>query len=91
MRRSLCLLTVAAVVLSGCGAEPSPEDYADEYGGNTDVYEGIAGLDDCTALQREFDFASANNERAESGTSEHKETLGYLTAAQDRMKSIGCD
>jgi hypothetical protein len=91
VRRSLPLLTLAAVVLTGCGGEPSLEDYADEYGGNTAVYERIAGLDNCAALQREFDTASANNERAESGTSQHKETLGYMTAAQDRMESVGCN
>lgn len=80
----------AAVVLSGCGGEQTADDYADDHGGNPAVYERILNLTDCAALQQEFDRATANNDRAEPGTDEHRWTLGYMTAAQDRMDAVGC-
>ncbi len=44
----------------------------------------------CAELQATFDRAADNNERAESGSNEKRWTLGYMTAADERMKAIGC-
>ena len=73
---------------------PSPDDVAAEYfatyGGNLDVYKEILSLTDCALLQEKFDIASANNGRAQPGTVQFRWTLGYMTAADDRMRSAGC-
>lgn len=66
------------------------QTYLDEYGGNIEVYNEIFSLTDCAALQEKFNIASDNNTRAEPGTAEFKWTLGYMTAADERMKFIGC-
>lgn len=61
-----------------------------EYGGNPAVYSEIRSETDCDRLQEMFDIAAANNDRATPGTSEHRYTLGYMQAANDRMSAIGC-
>lgn len=66
------------------------QTYFDEYGGRIEVYNEILSLNDCVALQEKFNIASDNNTRAEPGTAEFKWTLGYMTAADERMKFIGC-
>jgi molybdenum-dependent DNA-binding transcriptional regulator ModE len=40
--------------------------------------------------QGEFDQAAANNDSAAPGTAQHKQTLGYMTAANDRLQAAGC-
>lgn len=71
--------------------EPSKVDkYMEEYGGNPDVYERILSMTDCNNLQAEFDQASENNDREEPGTPQFKWTLGYMNAANERMKELGC-
>jgi hypothetical protein len=75
-----------------CGASvpKTVDDYMQEYGGNPDVYNRILLLTDCTLLQEEFDIASENNQGAVAGTAEHKETTGYMVAADARMKELDC-
>jgi len=75
-----------------CGASvpKTADDYMQEYGGNPDVYNRILSLTDCTLLQEEFDIASENNQRATPSTAEHKETTGYMVAADARMKELDC-
>ena len=73
------------------GNDPPPSNsYISRYGGQATVYSRIATMTGCTALQAEFDKAAANNDRAEPGTAEHKWTLGYMTAADDRMRDLDC-
>jgi hypothetical protein len=55
-----------------------------------DVYRNLLTLTDCTTLQTEFDIAAENNERETAGTPQHRATLGYMTAADARMKALGC-
>lgn len=59
--------------------------------GDPAVYRRIAKLRDCEALQAEFDTASRNNAAATPGTPRFTVTLAYMTAAQDRMKALGCN
>lgn len=64
--------------------------YLADYGGSEAVYDRILRLSDCAALQVEFDTAAANNEVAEPGAPQHRQTTGYMDAADDRMRAIGC-
>ena len=75
MRRCIAVLA-AAVALSAC----SSGGEADRPG-SPEVYERIAGLEDCAALQQEFDTAEANG--GETGTA-------YMKAADERMQELGC-
>ncbi len=84
-------------LLVGCGAPTQadkPTDKADKYvttyGGNHDTYAEILSITDCKELQGKFDTASANNAREQAGTKQFKVTLGYMMAADDRMKEVGC-
>jgi hypothetical protein len=76
---------------SGGGGRGDPADaYVDEYGGSRAVYVEILAETDCAALQESFDQASRNNDAAEPGTAQHKQTTGYMKAADDRMRAQGC-
>ncbi|HVM30762.1 MAG TPA: hypothetical protein VM305_08370 [Candidatus Limnocylindrales bacterium] len=71
--------------------ERSPAaNYVEQYGGSQAVYDRIAATSDCGELQASFDRAAADNDRADAGTPEHRWTLGYMTAADERMKAVGC-
>lgn len=70
--------------------ESEPGDYRTEYGGSAEVYADISRETECEELQRIFDTAAANNDRAEPGTDAHRYTLGYMTAAEDRRQALGC-
>lgn len=92
MRKISFLLIVILLLLTSCGqSEPNtPEEFVKEYGGNQDVYVNILALTDCEALQEEFNTASDNNARETAGTPEFRWTLGYMKAADYRMKEISC-
>jgi hypothetical protein len=64
--------------------------YLNQYGGAIGVYESILSMSDCGSLQAQFDLAAGNNDTATPGSAEHKWTLGYMSAADDRMRSAGC-
>ena len=64
--------------------------YLEEYGGAERAYLEILTSTDCAFLQEKFDVASDNNKRETPGTEGFKWTLGYMTAADDRMREIGC-
>lgn len=66
------------------------DEYMQEYGGNRDVYIRILTLQDCAALQEEFNQASENNARETPGTKQFKWTLGYMQAANDQMSYLSC-
>jgi hypothetical protein len=62
----------------------------DEYGGSRAVYTDILSESDCAALQDAFDQASTNNYATEPGTDAFSWTTGYMAAADDRMREVGC-
>jgi hypothetical protein len=82
-------VVLVLILLTACGSQ-NDGNYIDEYGGSSAVYQRIATETDCAALQAEFDQAAANNDAADPGTSQHRQTTGYMRAADDRMREVGC-
>jgi hypothetical protein len=66
------------------------DNYIDEYGGSQQVYEKIESLTSCAELQAQFDQASQNNALHEPGSKNALATTGYMVAADQRMKELGC-
>lgn len=94
-RKSLLFLLILAIfssLISSCETNrPSnPDEYVAEYGGNRDVYAQILSMTDCAKLQEQFDLASQNNLRETPGTPAFKWTTGYMAAADNTMKEVGC-
>jgi len=80
-----------AVVLALLGAACGDDDTGDPLNDAVpQVVERIESLTDCAELQAEFDTASASNERAEPGTTEHRRSLAYMQVADDRLRELGC-
>src|SRR3990170_4166512 len=85
-------IVIFSFLIGGCGTnQPSTTDeYVAKYGGNRDVYVQILSIADCAKLQEQFDLASQNNSRETPGTPEFKWTTGYMVAADNTMKKVGC-
>lgn len=86
---------IAVVIVVNALSKPtadsgSASDYVDRYGGSDTVYAQIAADTDCDSLQETFDRAAANNDTAAAGSAEARWTTGYMTAADERMRAIGC-
>jgi len=94
MRKVFLALLVLFLFMLACGSSGSTiktvNDYVEEFGGNPDVYNRILSMNDCASLQGEFDQAFENSEIQEPGTDQHQWSVGYMTAADDRMKALGC-
>lgn len=86
----ILVVAIGTTAMAALRATPQQRTYIDEYGGSSQVYADIAAASSCGQLQTMFDTAAANNDRATPGTTEHKYTTGYMTAAVDRMKTLGC-
>lgn len=86
---AVCILSLLTLAC-GSSAPNSAQDYVNEHGGNVDVYQRILSLNDCTALQAEFDQADENLKLQTAGTPQYQAGIGYMEAADDRMKAIGC-
>lgn len=71
-------------------AAQTAQSYMAQFGGDLGAYTEILSLTDCAALQAKFDTASENNARETPGTQLFRVTLGYMTAADDRLRSLGC-
>jgi len=85
MKRILIAATVCLAV-AACGGGSAQVDHP----GNPAVYQRIAAESDCAQLQAEFDTASGSFDRAAKGTPESAAAIGYMQAAQDRMKDLSC-
>lgn len=90
----LCLVAVCCFATTSY-LFPSPphttEQYMKEYGGNPDVYNRILTNGDCGSLQAEFNQAATNLELHEPGTPQYKWSVGYMAAANQRMKELNCN
>ena len=83
----LCLATLACLTPSMA----TPGDYIEKYGGDVTIYTRILTLTDCTELQREFERADEMIKLQEPDTPEYRASLGYRTAADNRMKEVECE
>lgn len=83
------LLVVVIAVVSN-RTTSTPESTARP--GNPAVYREIAAETNCARLQEMFDIADANHERAVAANDldQMAWTLGYMQAADDRMRALGC-
>jgi hypothetical protein len=82
----LCLVSLACRV----SALATPGDYMEEFGGDITIYTRILSMTDCTELQREFERADEDSKLHEPGTHEYRWSIGYRTAADNRMKEVEC-
>lgn len=94
MKKTILAFIVLLIVSLACGSSSpqvkTADDYVGEFGGNPDVYKRILSLNDCALLQDEFNQAEANTKLQAPGTEQYKWSLGYMTAADDRMKALNC-
>ena len=86
---AILLLSIASLACLG-PALITPGDYVEEFGGDISIYTRILEMTDCTELQREFDRADENTRLQEPGTEEYRSSVGYRTAADNRMKEVEC-
>ena len=86
----LALLILSLASLACLGSLRTPGEYMDRFGGDISTYVHILELTDCTELQREFERADEALKQQESGTQEYQASLGYRTAAENRMKEVEC-
>ena len=91
MKRA-AILVAGMVLLSACGGakEKTALDYLGSNGGSLETYQRLLGASDCGTVRREFNTASSAFDRLDKGTRQSKATLGYMEAAQQRGKSLGC-
>lgn len=94
MKQVILAIIVLCLASLACGlaapAQKTADDYLREFGGNVDVYNRILAMNDCAALQSEFDQAEENTKLQEPGTPQYKWSLGYMQASDARMKELGC-
>lgn len=94
MKKPWLAIAVLIVLALACGSSApklkTADDFMQEYGGKVEVYNRILISTDCTGLQSEFDQAEANLKLQEPGTAQYKWGLGYMDAADQRLKEIGC-
>jgi len=92
LKKVLLAFLILCLVSLACGAPTltTPGDYVEEFGGDITTYTMILSMTDCTELQREFERADENSKRKEPGTQEYRWSIGYRTAADNRMKEVEC-
>jgi len=94
MDKVILAFAVLMLVSLACGSTPpalkTADDYVNEFGGNVDVYNRILSMTVCAELQAEFDQADENSKLQAPGTPEYKWSIGYMTAADEGMKQLGC-
>ena len=93
MKRVLLAAAILiGVVLVGERVLSPPRSTAEPRPGNPAVYAEIARETDCDRLQEMFDIAAANHDRElAAGRLEQAEwAVGYMAAADARMRAVGC-
>jgi hypothetical protein len=86
----LALLILGLALLACLGSLRTPGEYKDKFGGEVSTYVRILEMTDCTELQREFERADEAVKLQEPGTPVYQESIGYRTAAENRMKEVEC-
>lgn len=87
---AVALIGFAATTLADPVLHRFDDSLAAPPSGSAAVYAGIEASTDCGWLQASFDRAADNNERAALGSSAQKWTANYMSAANDRMRALGC-
>jgi hypothetical protein len=82
----LCLASLACLTPTLA----TPGDYIKKFGGDVTTYTRILEMTDCTELQREFERADEASKLQAPDTQEYQATMGYRTAAENRMKEVEC-
>lgn len=82
----LCLASLACLTPTLA----TPGDYMKKFGGDVTIYTRILEMTDCTELQREVERADESLKLQEPDTQEYEATMGYRTAAENRMKEVEC-
>ncbi|HEX6033340.1 MAG TPA: hypothetical protein VFY83_02855 [Anaerolineales bacterium] len=82
----LCLASLACLTPTLA----TPGDYMKKFGGDVTIYTRILEMTDCTELQREVERADESLKLQEPDTQEYEATIGYRTAAENRMKEVEC-
>jgi hypothetical protein len=92
MKPLLLAILILCLAMLACGVLTlmTPGDYVQEFGGDLSVYVEILELTDCTELQRDFEQANADVLVQVPGSQAHKTSVGYRTAAENRMKEVEC-
>lgn len=82
MKKIIFAIIVLALASLACGSSApklkNTTDFVKEFGGNPDVYDRLLKMTDCPTLQNEFNIAEENT------------NIGYMKAADQRMREIGC-
>ena len=86
----LCILFIGIAFALNDPEPKTVDDFMQKYGGNPTVYSEILSSMDCAALQNYFDTAYSNNQAEAPGTQGHEWSLGYMAAANKRLKEIDC-
>lgn len=94
-RSLVVLLALSSAVTPVVACSDSPEatkTTTTTRPGNADVYVRIEAEADCSKLQQMFDQAYENHERDNAGgrTEQMRWSTGYMDAADERMKKLGC-
>jgi len=87
MKKKVLTVVATAITtasLAACGGTNSKP-------GNQAVYDRIANMTDCAALQQQFDVADANHTRdLKRNLDLAKIDTSYMNAAEKRMEDVGC-
>ena len=83
----LCLMSLACT----SAVLETPGDYVKEFGGDISVYTRILEMTDCTNLKKELERTDELVKLKEPGTQEYKASVGYRTAAENRIKEVECN
>lgn len=70
--------------------EIKAEKYIAEYGGSMEVYVEILSLTDCNDVLEFYTMGQAHYHQEPEGTWFSKQSLGIMTAAEDRMDELRC-
>lgn len=86
---SLACNSLYSLALSESDLKTS-DDYVKKFGGDVDVYNRILSMNDCRALNREYNLALTKWLNQDRLSPERKITHGYIEALSTRMIQINC-
>lgn len=85
-RKPMIALAMVGLVLAGCNAVRTPDEYSREFGGEVAGYQALAAMTNCDDLEQEFDRGQNNFEDTGERMWE-----GHREAASQRLDELKCD